>query len=540
MSDTHALFVSAISVVLERHDISALDYASINLVCKEMPGLVRTKALSLDGFPAVRNDLLPCLYRWIGRMQSPTSLTMSYTSQLVDLPVTLTRLVLDGVKAGALVFLRLSSDIYPTQVANAAALSHLVRLRTLILHSVAVYVIEPLTVLTALTCMKLTLARADRNVEIDFTPLAAFAALRCLHLQTHTMPETLNTGIFAEMDSLRELSVKGVSVKELEPLVALEQISIDRFVACDISVLSEMRALTRVDFSFEDTEVFLVERDFTPLSHLLSLQWLNLSHTNISALWMLSGLRRIEYLELYHTAITDINPLAELVELTHLDLCTTRVSEVTPLSRLIALNWLDMSTTCVSDIRLLDDLTRLQHLNLSNTTISEAAALSRMTLLTRLNLSNTHVHEIISLASITALASLNLTHTRVINFSPLTRLTCLQTLGLSRTAFMDASLLTGLVGLESLSISKTNICDFSPLSSLKGLKSMDMSDTLIRCLEPLSGLTNLSHLCIAGAMFITTIKPLTGLVRLNRLFLCRASVTDLTPLTVLTSLNIMW
>ena len=100
--------------------------------------------------------------------------------------------------------------------------------------------------------------------------------------------------------------------------------------------------------------------------------------------------------------------------------------------------------------------------------------------------------------------------------------------------------LTGLeqaVGLEELRLGINRLTDVEPLAGLKNLRFLVLSSNPgLASVRPLSGLTRLNHLELDYSG-VTDVAPLSGLTNLNRLHLNYNEVADLAPLAGLVGLN---
>ncbi len=100
--------------------------------------------------------------------------------------------------------------------------------------------------------------------------------------------------------------------------------------------------------------------------------------------------------------------------------------------------------------------------------------------------------------------------------------------------------LTGLeqaVGLEELRLGANRLTDIEPLAGLKSLRFLGLSSNpALASVRPLSGLTRLNHLELSYSG-VTDVAPLSGLTNLKRLDLNYNEVADVGPLAGLAGLN---
>jgi len=87
-----------------------------------------------------------------------------------------------------------------------------------------------------------------------------------------------------------------------------------------------------------------------PSENLIELQYLELSHNNISDIFPLTNLTQLTTLFLHHNNISDVTPLAALTQLQILGLGGNNISDITPLENLTQLTWLDLDSNSISDV----------------------------------------------------------------------------------------------------------------------------------------------------------------------------------------------
>ena len=299
----------------------------------------------------------------------------------------------------------------------------------------------------------------------------------------------------------------------------------------------EMASLNRLEASDKNI------RDLTGLEFAINLTWLDLGQrfgnsneiSNLS-LSPLSGLISLEWLDLSSNSISDVSALSGLTSLRWLNLEETRISDVSALSGLTSLRWLDLYYNSISDVSALSGLTSLVDLDLSYNSISDVSTLSGLTSLVELNLLSNSISDVSTLSGLTSLESLGLDDNSISDVSALSGLTSLKALSLSSTSISDVSALSGLTSLETLYLDDTSISDVSALSGLTSLERLWLSSTSISDITPLSGLTSLEWLFLSSTS-ISDITPLSGLTSLEWLDLSSNSISDLAPLVANTGLG---
>ena len=159
--------------------------------------------------------------------------------------------------------------------------------------------------------------------------------------------------------------------------------------------------------------------DFSPISGLTRLTWLDISHCGISDVSFLSGLTQLEQLYLWDNTISDISPLASLKKLYWLMLDGNTLSDVSPLAELKKLDGLGLADNTISDISPLAELKKLTGLSLWGNTISDVSPVAELTKLTWLWLSDNTISDISALTELTQLNELDLNDNIISDISPI-------------------------------------------------------------------------------------------------------------------------
>jgi hypothetical protein len=133
--------------------------------------------------------------------------------------------------------------------------------------------------------------------------------------------------------------------------------------------------------------------DLAPLSELVNLTELGLSHNQISDLTPLSELANLTMLQLGNNRINDLSPLSELTTLTRLDLWQNQISDLTPLSELANLTILGLRGNQISNLAPLSGLANLTSLALNGNRISDLSPLANLTDLSVLDIGDNHIFD---------------------------------------------------------------------------------------------------------------------------------------------------
>jgi internalin A len=160
----------------------------------------------------------------------------------------------------------------------------------------------------------------------------------------------------------------------------------------DLVPLSGLRALQSIRFFY--TQV----GDLAPLADLQALQSINCFNTQISDLAPLAGLKALEYIDCSHTQVSDLMPLANLQALQSIRCSWTRISNLTPLAVLRGLRRLFCFNTQIQDLTPLADLSLLETIDCSRTEVSDVAAVATLPALRQIDCSFTQVHTLMPFA----------------------------------------------------------------------------------------------------------------------------------------------
>ncbi|WMN10884.1 leucine-rich repeat domain-containing protein [Marivirga salinae] len=213
--------------------------------------------------------------------------------------------------------------------------------------------------------------------------------------------------------------------------------------------------------------------EINQLNIIASIDSLNLSNNNyIVSLAPLSFLVDLRYVNLSHTKIEDISPLSSLTELKHLDISHTAIEDLSFLRYAENMEHLDISFTPVQKINELENLNALEELKLNGADIREFEVLSNFKNLIKLDLSETFFNNPEVFSELNKLEELNMARS---NLSKLTNKMSPET-------------------LKMLDISFAFISDLSPLEDYKNLKSLNINNTQVESLEPLENLESLEKI----------------------------------------------
>ena len=132
----------------------------------------------------------------------------------------------------------------------------------------------------------------------------------------------------------------------------------------DYKKFQETDSLQYLDLT--DTDI----KDLSVISRNLGLKELGLSGTAVKDLKPLAGMNKMKTLDLSYTEVKDISSLKEMISLEHLSLTGTKVKKLDSLRELKKLNYLDLSGTEISSVKVLTNLKNLRHLDLTGTNVA--------------------------------------------------------------------------------------------------------------------------------------------------------------------------
>ncbi len=413
-------------------------------------------------------------------------------------------------------------------VSDISPLSNLTNLATLTCIRNSISDISPLSNLTNLTYIWIS-----NNSISDISPLSNLTNLGLLIIYNNNIsnlaPLVANTGLgnnnsvdvrgnplsaLSRNTHIPTLQARGVNVRFDAPSTPTTSVSIPdanlRAVIADslgkasgeAITAAEMATLTRLDAPNKDI------RDLTGLEFATNLTRLDLGTEFVSGSGVVNS-----------NSISDFSSLSNLTSLTWLDIGNTSISDVSWLSSLTNLEWLTLSYNSISDVSALSSLTNLRWLHLSDNSISDVSAL------------------VSALSNLTSLISLSLGGNPISDFSPLSNWTSLERLSLIGSSISDVSWLSSLTNLEWLTLSYNSISDLSALSNLTNLETLWLrSNNNISDISALSGLTSLEWLTLDNNN-ISDLTPLSGLTSLRLLYLGNNSISNLAPLVANTGLS---
>ena len=240
--------------------------------------------------------------------------------------------------------------------------------------------------------------------------------------------------------------------------------------------------------------------------------------------------------------VTDLSPLATLTALTHLNIGGNRVADLRPLANLTNLTGLSLWNNQVTDISPLRSLTALTYLNLADNYVSDLGPLANLIGLDELDLFDNEVKNLVPLSGLKNLKHLILTHNRVEDLNPLAELMNLRILWIKKNPIKNLSPLIGLdltdlkydgVSLTTEQIESPEVWMPDPVLWMMVRGELGLLPGVPLTKEEMQKLTYLD----AQNRGVTDITGLEFATNLRELHLGRNPITDLYPLSNLTTLE---
>jgi len=134
------------------------------------------------------------------------------------------------------------------------------------------------------------------------------------------------------------------------------------------------------------------------LGQLKQLQYLNLSHNQLTDISALGRLTQLQYIDLRHNQLTDITTLGQLQQLQYIDLRHNQLTDITSLGQCQQLQVLYLGHNQLTDISALSQLKQLQSLDLNHNQLTDISALDQLLQLQYIDLSHNQLTDITTLS----------------------------------------------------------------------------------------------------------------------------------------------
>lgn len=178
------------------------------------------------------------------------------------------------------------------------------------------------------------------------------------------------------LNSLKELSISGSKITNIEPLKDLKQLeilSVHSNNLEDISAVKKMTNLISLSIGGENRSgvgTHGVLEDVSPVKNLNNLKCLEIYDCNVKKIECIGNLKVLRTLCVYNTKVKDISSISNLRFLEVLRLHGNSITDLSSLSELYNLNSLTLSYNKITDITPLQNLDKLSYLTLKENKIS--------------------------------------------------------------------------------------------------------------------------------------------------------------------------
>ncbi len=399
----------------------------------------------------------------------------------------------------------------------------------------------------------------NNSIE-DLTPLAGLSNLTWLDLCNNSIKDT---GPLAGLSNLTRLDIRGnqlATIKPLENLTGLMVLRLYNNSITDIAPLAGMTGLQELGLGGNRIS------DLESLRDMTDLRLLDLRDNQVSNLSPLAGMTKLTSLGLANNLITDIAPLITntgLGEGVEIDLRGNRLSWDSIRLHYRALGNLGVSVVIGTDVTIPDANLRAALEGALGKASGEAITDVEMATLTDFVAINMNIVDLTGMEFAVGVKRLIFLFNEIQSLTPLAGLRELVELNVTRNPIKDIVPLANLTGLRRLNLSRTPIDDLTPLANMTSLKVLILGASMVTDFTSLRGLTSLTELAAAHdihrARRVTTPVSLAGMANMKNLriehypltdlsfaagmpglvtlALEGAQITDLTPLTRLTSLE---
>jgi Leucine-rich repeat (LRR) protein len=228
-------------------------------------------------------------------------------------------------------------------------------------------------------------------------------------------------------------------------------------IEVDSVKMDKLYKIVSIDsLNFSNNE-FIVS--LAPLSFLVDLEYVDLSHTKIEDIAPLSSLTELKHLNISHTAIEDLSFLRYAENMEYLDISFTPIQNISELENLKSLKDLLLNGADIRDFEILKNYKQLRNLDLSETFFNSPEVLSELDNLENLNLSKSNLSQLTDNMSPKSLRNLDVSFAFISDLSPLKNYHNLQTLNINNTQVENLKPLNKLKSLEKIYADNTFVSE---------------------------------------------------------------------------------
>ena len=293
----------------------------------------------------------------------------------------------------------------------------------------------------------------------------------------------------AENGLVSDAVYAGYTVGNVVEEVKLADAGMDAYVRELLGKTAGSAIMSDELWAVEELELPDTVASLEDLPYFTGLHSLSLHHGTGLDLSVLSQLPTLRKLDLSGCTLSTaaMNTIVTLSELTSLNLSGCAVAEIDALIGLQKLETLDLSNNTVSDLTALSALLALRELNLTNNPITSLSNLKNCTELETLYAGQCAITRITGLADHTKLKTLVLSGNKITDISALAGCTAIETLDLSGNSISDISVVSGFKKLVDLNVSSNQITDLPQFDADTPLWHVDISHNQIESLAGLEG-----------------------------------------------------
>ncbi|BDR55288.1 hypothetical protein KIMH_13990 [Bombiscardovia apis] len=348
--------------------------------------------------------------------------------------------------------------------------------------------ISPVTGLPSLTGL-----RAQNN---QITNLGSFDNPNIEHLYLKNNKITSVSSVnWSNLTKLQNIDLANNQITDISPVTGLPSLT---------GLRAQNNQITNLG-SFDNPNIehlYLKNNKITSVSsvnwsNLTKLQNIDLDNNQITDISTITGLPSLTRIDANVNQITNVgnfnNP-----NITILNLCQNKISSIASISwtNLTKLQSLGLNNNQITDISTITGLPSLTHLNVDANQITNTGALNNPNL-TYIILSHNKISSIadISWTNLTKLQTLSLYNNQITDISTITGLPDLSTLSANSNQITTVGALDN-PSLQGLQLQRNKISSIASInwSNLTKLQSLDISNNQITDISPITGLPNLSRI----------------------------------------------
>jgi Leucine-rich repeat (LRR) protein len=361
---------------------------------------------------------------------------------------------------------------------------------------------------------KLRKLSLNKSLIQNFAPLAQLRQLEELSLQGNAIA---NVEWLREMAGLKKLDLAFSSVLDIGPLAHLPNLE---WLSLEKTRINDLSALRGLPIRHLDLNMSKVA-DLEPIFESVSLETLLANHIRLAELRPSKDWKALKHLSI-HGASVDGKLLESLPSLEWLDISRTDLQDFSFLRQLNGLKGLGLEYTAFANLQDISHLKSLEYLNIRDTAPYNGVELLVGMPLKDLRLFGKQFADLSPLGELITLQRLDIVIDRFVDFGPMVqRLTNLERLFIAGSG-MDGcqgsiEFLRPLQKLKWLDLNMGNVDDMAPLASLTALEHLNVSVDAVNKYCSLSPLVNLKYLRWRGGYTIGKSIPdiFTGLANLE-------------------------